>query len=177
MKKETWKPVPGYEGIYEVSDQGRIKNTSTGRILKGREKKGKFNTYISVALCTNGHPVNYYVHRLEWEAFNGPIPQGMVINHIDENSTNNNLENLMICTQRDNLSWGTHNERVKKTNQGKVKSIIQTDLDGNVVKEWASLHDIENTIGFCRGVIVRCCNGTRPWKGDEYMGYKWKYKN
>ena len=70
----------------------------------------------------------YYLYMEEWrdvieyEAFNGPIPEGMQVNHIDENTLNNNLENLNLMTPSENINWGTRNERdrLKKINKKRV---------------------------------------------------------
>lgn len=60
--------------------------------------------YLSVRLKSNGKRINKYVHRLVWEAFNGPIPLGYEINHIDHNKYNNNLCNLELVTHSDNIA-------------------------------------------------------------------------
>lgn len=137
MGNEIWKDVPGYEGYYQASNLGRIKSLDhyakgghgaekqlvKGRMLKPRKHGGKYITYLTVSLCTSGVPKENYVHRVIWSAFNGPIPEGLVINHKDENPENNNLENLMVCTQQENLAWGTHNERISKTLKERAKII------------------------------------------------------
>lgn len=170
-----WRDVPGFEGLYQASNQGEVR--SKRQVLKERNHRNGSVVYKAVCFSVQGAVTNHYVHRAVWEAFNGPIPEGMQIGHLDEDPGNNKLENLMLCTPQENLAWGTHNERVKRANQGKTKDIVQYDMDGNVVKEWCSLHEIENALGFSRKMIKACCEKERPWKGNEYKGYKWKYKN
>lgn len=85
MKIEYWKPIPGYEGLYLVSDLGRIKSlnyrrTGKEQVLKPvKDRDG----YLRIDLCNDGK-VKFKVHRLVWFAFNGPIPEGYEINHINE---------------------------------------------------------------------------------------------
>lgn len=115
---EIWKPVIGYEGLYEVSNIGRVRKVNKTRLRKLQiTKKG----YYCVALCKNGKKKLFTVHRLVVMAFIGAIPKGMVVNHINENKLDNRVENLEIVTQKQNLSHGTRPERVSKTME-KVKS-------------------------------------------------------
>ena len=128
---EEWKDIVGYEGLYQVSSEGRVKSldrTVLGknrwggkrlRTFKGAILKQFFNHYWIVDLCKNGVPQHHLVHRVEYEAFYGPIPEGMQVNHIDENPLNNRLENLNLLTPSQNINWGTRNERdrFKKLNK------------------------------------------------------------
>lgn len=110
--KEIFKDIPGWEGKYQASNFGRVKKMKFGK--NGKERMLKPTTwrkYKKVSFAKNGHRYYFWVHRLVWEAFNGPIPEGMVINHIDENPENNNLINLMVCTQKENNIWGTAIQR------------------------------------------------------------------
>jgi hypothetical protein len=103
---ERWKPVPGYEELYEVSNQGRLARIKTRggrptwRILKATP--GNMG-YVRYALV--GH--NYMrrdlmAHRLAWAAFNGPIPDDLQINHKNGVKHDNRLDNLEIVTQSEN---------------------------------------------------------------------------
>lgn len=93
---EQWRDVSGYEGIYQVSDLGRVKRIKTskgtraGRMLT----RGPLNGYPSVMLCKNGKPKRYYVHRLVAEAFLGRCPDGYLVHHKDEAPANAHLTNL-----------------------------------------------------------------------------------
>lgn len=149
---EIWKDIPGYEGLYQVSNLGRVRSLDhkskgghgaieqsvRGKVLKARAKKGKYITYYTVSLCSAGKPKDHYVHRLVWSTFNGAIPKGLVINHIDENPANNSLDNLMICTQQENLNWGTHNERISKTLKERAR-IINPITN---IKRYAEQHQV-----------------------------------
>lgn len=110
---EVWKDVVGYEGIYEVSNKGRVrthknKTTYTKRhgvrkwrqiILKNKNPKGRD---VRVALWKDGKHKDFLVHRLVAYAFIPQIEGKTSINHIDGNPKNNNVENLEWCDHRDN---------------------------------------------------------------------------
>lgn len=108
MEEEIWKDIPDYEGLYQVSNLGRVKriiftnnkyNFEKETILKGWITRG----YRYVSLCNNGFSKKYRVHRLVAEAFI-PNPDNLpMINHKDENKQNNNAKNLEWCTQKENL--------------------------------------------------------------------------
>lgn len=118
MKNEIWKPVVGYEGLYEVSNLGRIKslncyNYKYPRILKlGKRPDG----YLCVGLSKNNTTKTKVVHRLVAEAFI-PNPDNLeMVNHKDEDRANNNVENLEWCTRSYNqlYSLKLHPERNKE---------------------------------------------------------------
>lgn len=179
MKKEIWKPVVGYEGLYEVSNWGRVKSFDTyrkgsngsiriykGRILKqGTTKYG----YKYVVLCKNGKLKNCYVHRLVAQAFLDNPNNLPCVNHKDECKSNNNVVNLEFCTYEYNCNFGTRNERRIKTIS---KPIVQYDLEGNFIKEWASAMQAEREGGFNSGNICKVCRG----KLKKYKDFIWKYK-
>lgn len=116
MGEETWKPVPGYEGLYEVSDQGRVRSLDRYVANKGRWgtvvphhrpgrplKPGRSsNGYVSVSLAKGGKRRSYLVQELVMLAFIGPRPQGHVIRHLDGTRLNNHLSNLGYSTPREN---------------------------------------------------------------------------
>lgn len=103
MKDELkWLPVIGYEELYEVSNYGQVRNTRTGKILSGVNTNG----YIRVRLYNkDGKPNKYYVHRLVAEAFILNPNNYPIVNHKDENKSNNYYENLEWCTYLYNLTY------------------------------------------------------------------------
>ncbi len=132
MKEEEWRPVVGYEGLYEVSSKGRVKslkrNTTHERILKPSTKPGDYKGK-RVTLSKNGELDYYSVHRLEAIAFI-PVPDhlkhipfdDLEVNHMDENPENNLLENLEWCTRQYNATYGTAIERSRKKRIGQKRS-------------------------------------------------------
>ena len=121
-----WKQVKGYEGVYSVNENGTIKREEH----KEKNKNGymrikervcsqckSYHGYMRVTLSKGGKPKTHYVHRIVYEAFNGKIPEGYEINHIDEDKCNNSISNLEICTHIQNSNYGTRNERISKNNR------------------------------------------------------------
>ena len=121
MSEEIWKDVPDFEGLYQVSNLGRVKSCerqdSIGRPIKERILKGGATKdgYFSVSLCVRGKCKTFYVHNLVAMAFLGHKPKGhdKVINHINENRKDNRLENLEVVTSRENLehSYGSFSSK------------------------------------------------------------------
>ena len=110
---EIWKDVEDYEGMYQVSNLGRVKGlarkSSIGRNLQERMRKTPINSngYPSVVLCKDGKEKIITVHQLVAIAFLGHTPngyKGLYVNHIDFNRTNNNVSNLEIVTARENTN-------------------------------------------------------------------------
>ena len=113
--KERWKPVLGYEDCYAVSDRGQVKRTAhvgywikrPATLLAPRLKRG----YVTFHLCKDGIRKDPHAHKMVWEAFNGPVPAGMQINHLNGNKADNRLCNLEVCSQSQNMQ---HAYRVLK---------------------------------------------------------------
>jgi hypothetical protein len=107
---EEFRAVKGYEGLYEVSNIGRLKSLARKDTL-GRKLKEKIllesiagGGYLSVSLCTDRVKKTHQVHQLVAIAFLGHKPNGheLVVNHIDYNKLNNKLDNLEVVSQREN---------------------------------------------------------------------------
>ena len=168
---ETWKPVVGYDGLYEVSDQGRVKSLGNNKskkekILKPR-KSGR--GYLKVGLCKDGHAKQTYVHRLIAEAFI-PNPLGLeTVNHKDEVKTNNVASNLEWMSQKDNNNYGTHNKRVAESLSKQVQMFDKST--GELLATFPSLSEANMVTGINQGNISKCCIGKYKSAG----GYIWKY--
>lgn len=105
-QQEEWRPAVGLEGVYEVSDLGRVRRvgkmrgTRVGHILTcTKDRSG----YSKVKLSRDDVDYTRKVHRLVAEAFLGPIPDGLVVNHKDSNPGNNRADNLEYITQKANM--------------------------------------------------------------------------
>ena len=174
-KEEIWKDIPEFNGIYQASNLGRIKSLeridALGRRLKEKILKQQLCCrYYQVHLHKNSIGKMYLVHRLVWEAFNGQIYEGLQVNHINEVKTDNRLSNLNLMTCKENINYGSRNERAAKKLS---KVVLQFDLNDNFIKEYQSAHQVERELGFTFQYISACCNG----KFKTAYGFKWKYKN
>lgn len=171
MFNEIWRDIPDYEGLYQASDQGRIRNTKTGRILAQKQDKRKWKKYWMVGLMKNGKRSFKYVSRLVYSAFNGPIPKGMEVNHISENKDDNSLSNLNLMSREENMLWGTGIERRAKAH---YKKVYQYDLEGNFIREWPSVKSVQEETGYRRANIANCCRKL-PHNKTAY-GFIWRYE-
>ena len=172
---ETWLPVKGFEGLYEISDLGRVKSLPRNYgygIIKGetilRQKKDR--GYCRVALCCSGEKQFYQVHRLVAEAFI-PNPDNLpVVNHMDENKANNCVGNLMWCTHRENSNWGNCRNKISN---GVSKPVQQLSKQNEPIKTWKSMSDAARETGVCLSEISKCTRNHHLSAG----GYKWRYSN
>lgn len=137
--KEKWKNIPDYEGLYQISNLGRIKNYKN-QILKSSKR---YDGYVKVNLSKNGEKKTYYLHRLVVSAFWGESSPTLHINHKDENKSNNSLDNLELCNQKYNNNYGTRGRRISKS---LAKKVDQYDLNGNFIKTWNSHNEAEKVL-------------------------------
>lgn len=103
---EKWKAVPGYKGLYEVSDQGNVRALNYNHTGKCKELKKDLTKhgYVHVALNKNAKRKSFIVHTLVWLAFVGEKPEGMQVDHINAVRDDNRLENLRIVTCKENAN-------------------------------------------------------------------------
>lgn len=178
---EVWKDIAGYEGLYQVSNTGKVRSIDRYVMHKRLGKKfcgGRLiaphtsnNGYATVNLCKENKYKSHSVHRLVAIAF---IPTDNVelveVNHIDENKQNNDVENLEWVTKSQNNHHGTKRQRQAV----KIKQkILQCSTKGEPLKEWESATDAEKFLcGKFTGAISHCLNG----KTKSAYGYMWKFK-
>lgn len=182
---EVWKDVVGYEERYAVSSFGRVVGYSTlsrfgSKIcyrkphLMKQTAKCRPPYYLSVSLTTNGQRKCFLVHRLVASAFIPNPKQLPCVNHKDEVSTNNSIDNLEWCTQQYNCNYGTHNARMAKTMSETAyqkRQVVQLSLDGQFIATYNSIKEAADCLRIHRSSISVCCrNKVRYGKG-----YKWMY--
>ena len=165
---ETWKSIAGYEGLYEVSDLGRVKSLKYGkeRILK---PGGDTHGYLQVILCKDGHVKKFTVHRLVATAFISNPHNLETINHKDEDKTNNLVSNLEWMSLKDNINYGTHNKRVAESLSKQVQMFDKST--GELLATFPSTMEAEKVTGIDHSSISKCCLGKRSSAG----GYIWVF--
>jgi len=170
VQEEIWRDIPGYEGLYQASNLGHVRNKKTGRILSQKLDRRPGKEYFMVGLMKDKKRKFIYVSRCVWSAFNGHIPEGMEINHINEIKSDNRLENLNLMTRKENLNWGTRNQR---SAEAQSKKVLQYDLNGNFIKEWPSVKSVAMETGYSKGFIAGCCRQLPHYKTG--YGFIWRY--
>lgn len=176
---------------YEVSNLGRVRSLKFGKVKilnGGKTKEG----YCQVHLSKNGKQKKFLVHRLVWEAFNGPIPDGYEIDHRDANKQNNILDNLRCVTHIENMrnpvTRPIYLEGIKKRSENKEwqrkhseamrkvhnKPVHQIDkVTGKIIKTWKNARDIQRETGIHYSAVSACCYGKYGFKSAG--GYRWQF--
>ena len=151
------KDIKDYEGLYAVTEDGQVWSYKRKIFLKPSKRRG----YLGVHLYKNGAQENKYIHRLVLETYS-PCEnmKDLQVNHRDENKENNCLDNLEWLTQKDNLNYGTHNERISK----KVRC-IETKII------YKSINEAAEAIGKTRQALSMCLNGKTKTCG----GFHWEF--
>ena len=188
---EEWRDIEGYEGLYQISNWGRVKSLNykrtgeEGILLPSPNKHG----YLRIDLCKKGEkPKHFSIHRLVAQAFI-PNPDNLPqVNHKDENKTNNYVYNLEWCDDKYNVNYGTRNERGAEKRKGKK----HTEESKNKISEshykkikCVTTNEIFNSIieasenyNINKSNITQCCRGKRKSAGKHPItGEKlvWEY--
>lgn len=151
---EKWVDAIDYP-MYEVSDCGRIRNKKTGRILKSYIDK---HGYPRLTLRKNKVQYPVKVHRVEATSFYGRH-EGMDVNHIDGDKTNNNLSNLEFCTRKENIRHAFVNG-LKSPSREMPIMVVETG------KTFRSIRECSRSEGYDESAICKCLSG----KQDNYKG-------
>lgn len=157
--------------IYGCTDYKADSESGEIISLKGKNEKSLKQVisnagYYTVQLSWNSKYKHYLVHRLIWEAFNGPIPKGFVINHKDENKLNNCLSNLEMVTPQYNTMYGTARKRMVEKRSMPVRQLHNNE----VIKDYPSAAEAARQTGIGQGNISRSCR-----TGGAAGGFTWLY--
>lgn len=187
--QEIWKNIEGYEGLYLISNFGRIKSLNRykrcGNTLKLYNdiilKQGKVDGYKTIQLCKDGIAKSFRVHRLVAEAFI-PNPQNKSqVNHKDGDRTNNYVENLEWCTPKENIIH-SYKKLERKANTpwknkfGKdnpnSKEVYKIDKNTNkIIEKFYGINEANRKTNIARSSIYKVCNNKQKTAG----GYIWKF--
>ena len=168
-----WKEIPDTDGLYLISDAGKVFSVRNNRILKNQRLQ---NGYWRIELNINGEYKRHFIHRLVAENFL-PNPDNLpCVNHKDENPSNNHVSNLEWCTHQYNMNYGTCIERRVKNRPKKEssdyywsKKVYQFDLEGNFIAEYGSFAEAARNIEGSDNCIKKVVNGIMK----KYKGYYW----
>ena len=197
MKGEIWTDIEGYEGLYQVSNMGRVKSLERmkwcglngGCYYKVPEKilEGYDNGYgySYVILCKDGKDKKCRINRLVAQAFL-PNPDNLPeVNHKDEDKQNNYVENLEWCSKSYNINYGTRNKKAGKKIAEKLRGRKQTeehikkrskplfsvDKESGLIMWWQSANEASRQLGISQGNITECCQGKRKSAGNHIWFY------
>lgn len=161
MGEVIWKPIilDGMNTHYEISEYGTVRNTDSGNVLKPVPLKESGR--LRVLIYNNGKRKDMKIHRLVYEAFYGPIPKDMTVDHIDENKFNNHYTNLRLLTASENIRIFRehHHEHCAKYSDDQIKNYYRNLKKGMYYKDAAKLVGIDSTeyaLGLMNGRRRRC---------------------
>ena len=165
---EIWHDIDGYEGLYQISNKGRVKSLKCGK-ERIRTPVITNDGYLNVILYKNTTAQHRLIHRLVAEVFI-PNPENKPqVNHKDENKLNNCVNNLEWATAKENINHGTRNERVADSLS---KPILQYSKSGEFIREWQGAREVERVLGIDNSHINACCRGKQKSSYD----FIWRYK-
>ena len=177
LPNEEWRDVVGYEGLYQVSNLGRVKSLPRKHqlqtIIVSQHPTG--NGYLTVTFTKDRKRKNFRTHKLVASAFLDEVEDANEINHIDENKFNNCVENLMRCNKTFNINYGSRNIIVAYKLRNRIdqsKRVLQLDKQGNIVREFRSVNDAARFFKCSSNGISRVCRGERKKYKDMFFKYK-----
>lgn len=148
LQQERWKYIDGYDGMYQVSDLGRVRSLKFGKTRLLRASKNN-SGYLQVVLCKDGKVKHFLVHRLVAQAFiENDDETKTQINHINEDKTENKVSNLEYCTAHYNMNYNNLPFRKKNSKRIKIKELYRPDLS------------IDDNIKLFSANGIECCRDT-----------------
>lgn len=183
--EEVWRPVVGYEGLYEVSNFSRVKALAKTRKFKSKGKiveqyfgekilipQKRVNGRFQFNLVKEGKQKTTLRSVIVAKAWVGGYQDGYEVNHIDEDFTNDSIENLEWCSHLQNMRHGTRKERaVANMIKAKGRPVIAKKLSGEIVATFLTIAEAARAFGCASSNISKCCLG----KIKTLSGMKWEY--
>ena len=182
---EIWKDVKGFEGIYQISNLGRLKSFKkhkSGYILSNKNQKGD---YLSVILKGNNKVRHTRIHILVVESFIGDIPKGYQVHHIDGNKQNNCVDNLeIVSTRTHHILSVLDNPKlidgmINYNKKIRPKKIYQYSLYGDFINEYPNAIEASNETGVCSRNILQVANKDEYKPGfvrKQAGGFVWSFE-
>ena len=188
MNEEVWKDIEGYEGLYQVSNMGRVRSLDrykpqknrygdvTNHFYKGQILTPKIDRYgyktIKLSIKKHKAPTKT-IHRLVASAFIQNPENKYTVNHKDGNKLNNRVNNLEWMTNAENIHHGYETGLIKKTqlNNKKSKRVAQYDLNWNLIRVFPSTKEVERSLGLCSS----CISKVAKYNTFYYKGFYWRY--
>lgn len=160
------KKIPNYSNYVILPNEGLVYSLKNNRFIGSKNNK---NGYYHIHLFNdNNEGWNTTLHRTIYIACYGEIPEGLEVNHIDENKSNNRIDNLNLMNHKENCNWGTLKGKfINRQDQSKTVGAYK---DGVLVMTFQSIRETGRN-GFDFGTVYACCNGKRK----THKGYEWKY--
>lgn len=192
LNGEVWKDINGYEGIYQISNMGRVRSLrrikkgwetnnrgfcTSSKIIEERILKQHFNKYLYARLFNDSKYKSHGVHRLVGQHFI-PNPENKPeINHKWGIKTDNRATELEWSTPKQNMqhavSIGLHKTHSLKGSENKCsKPVEKIDMNGKLIKTFVSATEAAASVGVCCSAIAACCTG----RYKLIKGFKWIYK-
>jgi hypothetical protein len=170
-QSEVWKPIAGYEGLYEVSNFGRVRNASKAHCARGGILKPLADAtgYCRINVYKGGKMAHKLVHRVVAEAFVENPQSKTEVNHKDGNKANNAATNLEWVTPKENIKHSIYSGL--RSNR---KPVDMYTTSGEFLKTFESLAEAAKHTGAKVHNISRCCTGRKGYK--TACGYVWKYR-
>ena len=180
---EEWKDIKGYEGLYQVSNKGRVRSLKHDKMIKPIQHS---NGYLFVNLHKDGSRIHTSIHRLVANAFIPNPDNKPCVGHKNTIKTDNSIDNLEWCTYLENNNHPITRYRRSKTKKGippskntmdalikkMSKKVYQYTIDGIFLKSWNSVREASKNVGTFESNISFCCkHSNRTCKG-----YKWSYE-
>lgn len=183
--KEIWKDIKGYEGLYQISNLGRVKSLThistnnhimKGKILKYRKTK---NGRIQIGLYKNGKQSQKYLSRLVAETFISNPNNLPEVNHKDENIENNCIDNLEWCDSKYNSNYGTRTKRIVQSNlqngtyeknrKTQSKCVAKYDINNNLICVYKNILEASKLNNLNNNLI-----GKHIKTGNLYHNFYWR---
>jgi len=182
---EIWQQIKGFENLYKISTYGRIKSLGNGKSTNSKTKferilKSNYSStgYEKIKLFKDGKRYYFSVHRLVAQTFLSNDKNKKEVNHKDGNKANNNVSNLEWVTSSENQLHAFKNG-LQKSKMGKdhiqSKSVRQLDLNGNVIRTFESIKQVQRELGFNTFGIIKCCKKVKKY--NTAYKFKWEYDN